>query len=387
MGKSSSWFLFAFLLILTPLMIYYPATSLEGAQEGLNLWFTVALPALFPFMVVVEIIVGLGIPRLLGILLEPLMQPLFRLPGPAGLVVVIGFTTGFPIGAILTARLIQEGALTRAEGERLVPFTNNASPLFMLGAVGAGLFGQPEIGALLAISHYAANLAVGLIYAHTGHQPAKRPVFWPATRQKFSREWRHFRQQSPPPGEVLGLAVFKGMRNLLTIGGYLMFFSVIFRLLSASGVLLPVIKTLACLLPLFGFGPELAPALTAGLLEMTIGCQQLALAPAPLVERLLACAFILAWSGLSIQAQVAAFLAGSGVRLGRYLLARVLQGFFAVAFLAVFLTLQPLNLPVSSVLAGKAFNLWPAWPGLSGTIYLVCGGLFLLPGLFRRNRG
>lgn len=381
MGKGPLYFLVLFILFLTPIMVYYPHVSLQGAQEGLSLWFNVALPALFPFMVVAEIIVGLGLPRLLGTLLEPLMRPLFRLPGSAGVVVAVGFTTGFPIGAIMTARLIQDGLLTPEEGERLVPFTNNSSPLFMLGAVGAGLFGQPELGVFLAISHYGANLVVGLLYAHSipnfkhdktyGHRNGS----W----GKLISEWRLFLSDTRPVGEILGQAIVKGMNNLAAIGGYLMFFTVAFRLLTASGILSPVITAIATFLTNIDFDSDLAPGIAAGLMEMTIGCQQLAAAHAPLSERLLGTAFVLAWSGISIQAQVATFLANTGVRLGRYLLGRLLQGVLSVLFLFLLLPFLPISIPATEFIPANHLDGWLLWPGSWGTAYFILGAFILIP--------
>ena len=63
------------------------------------------------------------------------MRPLFRLPGEAGFAVALGFTSGFPMGAILTASLKEQSLCTPQEAARLAAFTNNSSPLFLLISV------------------------------------------------------------------------------------------------------------------------------------------------------------------------------------------------------------------------------------------------------------
>ncbi|MBC9783350.1 hypothetical protein H1S01_02345 [Heliobacterium chlorum] len=377
--------LFLYFLLLTPLMVYYPSESLSAAREGLQLWLTVLLPALFPFLVVAELILGMGLPRLVGVMLEPLMRPLFRLPGTAAVVVAIGFTTGFPVGAIMTARLIREGALTTTEGERLALFTNNASPLFMLGAVGAGLFGSSEAGLMLAAAHYGANLAVGWLYTRTLPPPPRSfstvgrgSSLW----KRLEAEWKLFSLQSKPPGEILGTAITRGMNNILAIGGYMMFFVVTFRLLLAGDVITPLLSGLEEVLPWLRLTPTLAPGMIAGLLEMSIGCQQIAAAHAPLTERLMMTSFILAWSGISIQAQVSTFLAGTGVRLSRYLLARLAQGFLSMAILYVLLLYLPLPMSSSYIPPLAEFNLWWIWPGKSGLVYGLIGIMLIFSMIF-----
>src|SRR5690606_662226 len=118
--------------------------------------------------IVAELLIKIRFVNFLGILLEPVMRPLFRLPGCSSLVVVMGFTSGFPIGAVLTKKLYDQEMLTLDEAERLLSFTNNASPLFILGAVGIGMFANPAVGYLLAIAHYSSNLLVGLCWRFRG---------------------------------------------------------------------------------------------------------------------------------------------------------------------------------------------------------------------------
>ena len=96
----------AFLAVaLAIFMIVEPAATLEASTTGLKLWFNAVLPALFPFFVVCDLLVALGVVHFMGVILEPVMRPVFRLPGAAGFVVAMGFTSGNPEGAVLTRQL------------------------------------------------------------------------------------------------------------------------------------------------------------------------------------------------------------------------------------------------------------------------------------------
>lgn len=99
----------------------------------------------FSFFVLSELLIGFGVVKFVGILLEPFMRPLFRVPGVGGFAWAMGMASGFPAGAKITARLRQEGQLTRGEAERLVSFTNCSSPLYFWSSIG-WLLSQPETG-------------------------------------------------------------------------------------------------------------------------------------------------------------------------------------------------------------------------------------------------
>jgi sporulation integral membrane protein YlbJ len=161
-------------------MLIYPAPTFAAANSAINVWWQVVCPSLLPFFIIAELLSRLGAVHFLGVLLEPVMRPLFRLPGCAAFAIAMGFTSGFPAGASLTASLRQQQLISRQEGERLVAFTNNASPLFIFVAVSVGLLGQPGLGLMLATVHYGSNLLIGILLR-----------FWPGSKRE------------PPPDKAL----------------------------------------------------------------------------------------------------------------------------------------------------------------------------------------
>lgn len=96
-------------------------------------------------------------------ILDPLMRPIFRIPGIGGFVVTLGYISGYPVGARLTAQLYEQHLLNRREGERLVAFTTSSDPIFLIGAVSIGFFGQAELAVVLAAAHYIGALLIGLL--------------------------------------------------------------------------------------------------------------------------------------------------------------------------------------------------------------------------------
>lgn len=125
-------------ILFTIALIVFSEAAFKSALDGLQTWWEIVFPALLPFFIIAEILMGLGVVHFMGALLEPLMRPLFRIPGVGAFAVAIGLASGYPIGAKITGELRREGLCTQAEGERLVSFANTADPLFMIGAVAVG---------------------------------------------------------------------------------------------------------------------------------------------------------------------------------------------------------------------------------------------------------
>lgn len=359
------------LLLLAAGMFLYPQEALSAASNGLSLWWKFVLPALLPFFILSELLMGQGIVHLLGVLLEPLMRPLFKLPGKASFVVAMGYTSGFPMGAVLTARLHEQGEISREEGERLLAFTSNPSPGFILGAVASGMLGIPALGALLLGSVYLASLAVGLLFRF--YRPTSTPVRM-SNRVSLSRAWLEMqsaqRKDGRPLGQVLGDAIRQSITTVLAVGGFMAFFSVIIRLLTIWKVPSLFAVLLQPVLGSFLSQPALE-ALLKGLLEMTLGCQGVIQALPTLAQQVGALAFLMGWGGFSVFAQVAAFISKTDLRFFAFILGRTLHAALALAFSQIFLHLA--KIPVSSIHISMPTNTLEIWQtSVRSSLALFC---------------
>jgi len=77
---------------------------------------------------------------------------------------ILGIISGYPVGAKTVANLKENGLCSDIEAERLIAFTNNSGPLFIIGTVGLGIFLDVKIGFLLLLIHILASLTVGFIF-------------------------------------------------------------------------------------------------------------------------------------------------------------------------------------------------------------------------------
>ncbi|WP_242976082.1 sporulation integral membrane protein YlbJ [Desulfosporosinus sp. FKB] len=357
-------------------MFIYPQEVLNSAAASLTLWWRFVLPALLPFFILSELLMSSGFVHFLGVFLESFMRPVFRLPGQAAFVVAMGYTSGFPMGAVLTARLRKAGEISRIEGERLLAFTNNPSPGFMFGAVASGMLGQPTLGIVLAGSVYLANLLVGFLfrfYRKTA-SPAQ-PLKFPS----FRRAWQELKtaqlQDKRTIGQILSDSIKQSFTTVLMVGGFMAFFSVILRLLNIWHITFFLASMSHYFLRVIPI--SIHQAFYNGLLEMTIGCQQGIQAVPILRQQIALLTFLMGWSGLSVFAQVIGFISGTDLRITPFIAARILHGIFALGLSQLFLNytkIPALALPPQALSPmSQAWNTWH----LSLIMFLGASGILL----------
>src|SRR5690606_32647387 len=143
-------------------LIKFPNDALEASIRGIDMWWEVVFPSLLPFFITAELLLSFGVVKFLGVVFEPIMRPLFNVPGVGSFACIMGMDSGYPTGAKISVRLREQNQVTQVEAERLVAFTNASSPLFIFGAISIGFFHDPKLGVLLAICHYLGNAITGI---------------------------------------------------------------------------------------------------------------------------------------------------------------------------------------------------------------------------------
>lgn len=352
--------------LITLSLVIYPEDGVNAAVEGLKIFWEIVLPSLLPFFVLSEIMLGMGVVHFIGVLLEPLMRPLFNVPGVGAFALSMGLAAGYPMDAVITGKFRRSKMCTKIEGERLLSFTNTADPLFIFGSVAVGMFGRPDLGVVLAIAHYIASFTVGFIfkYYHYHDRPLNNVpreeikqdgIFHRAVRALFSAR----REDGRPFGRLMGDAVKESMASLLMIGGFIMLFSVLVRMATVFGILNIFTPIIGNILKVFNLSPDLATSVFKGILEIDIGVMAASHVAAPLLDKVVVASWIIAWSGLCVHGQVASVIHDTDIRMGPYLIARFLHGIFAAFYTWVLLgPLATVVAPVSHlpISAGGKFN-------------------------------
>jgi sporulation integral membrane protein YlbJ len=375
-------------LLILFMLIRYPEPGFEAAIQGIGIWWDILFPALFPFLVISEILLGFGIVHFLGTLLDPLMRPLFRLPGIGGFVVAMGFASGYPVGARLTSQLWEQGLLNRDEGERLVAFTTSSDPIFLIGAVSIGFFHDARLAIVLAIAHYGAALLLGfLMRFHGDSKFASARILTVAPKGSILRRSLQAMHKARlidarPLGLLLQQAIRSSLELVFVIGGLVIFFSVILAYLSLGPIMVFLTSGLHQLLQMLQVPPALSTSMINGFFEVTLGAKSAGQAneTVPLVYRVSTAAFILSWGGLSVHAQVVSILHRTNIRYTTFAIARFIHALLAGCL--VFMIWKPLK-PIGDV-AFPVFNQfyrdsWIRWDhyGWLTPFAFLCGVIVL----------
>ena len=121
-------------------LVLFSSSNLSAAQNGLSLWATSVIPSLFPFFVATELLSYTNIIHILGKCFNKLMKPLFNVRGEGAFAFIMGIISGYPVGAKIACNFRESNVWSKEECDRLLAFTNNSGPLFILGTVGIKMF-------------------------------------------------------------------------------------------------------------------------------------------------------------------------------------------------------------------------------------------------------
>jgi len=316
-------------LILTFILslVIFPKESFEGALYGINLWINTILPALLPFFIGSSIMMELGIIKLLGHFLEPIMRPLFNVPGEGAFALAMGLTSGYPVGAKIAASLREQNMCTKAEAERLMSFCNNSGPLFMIGAVGTGIYNNPILGYIILISNYLSAITTGFFFKYYRRDYPKKKLEKTKSLSIILREfYTTYKKNRKPIGILLGNAVKDSVNSLLMICGFIVLFSVILKILETIGIMYILSLPINSIIQIFNLHPSLAPSIAKGIFEITLASKSISETVAPLYQKIIVTGMIIAWGGLSIHAQVLSIISKTDIKVTPYIIAKIFQG-------------------------------------------------------------
>lgn len=355
--------------ILLLAMLAYPTAVLTSSVRGLAIWWDILFPSLLPFFVVSEILLGFGIVHFIGTLLHPIMRPLFKVPGSGGFVMVMGYASGYPVGAKLATQLRKKNWITRTEGERLVAFTTSSDPIFLISVVSIGFLNDIQLALPIGIAHYGTSIIVGLLMRY--HiAPSPSSILPPSTsvKQAISDEalpllvrafWSMHtaRQQDGRSfSMLLQDSILSSLQLITVIGGMVVFFSVVMELWFTIGAFHIWEQILQYVLKMIQLPQALSTSISEGIFEVTLGVKRVGTATDVQTHvKVVVAAWILSWGGLSVHAQIISLTSECDLRYMPFLLARCIHSFLA-AIVAAFLypffinshLIQPAWLPIST---------------------------------------
>ena len=294
-------------------IILAPNICIQYAISGAKLFFNAIFPSLFPFLVIINIIISYDGIHIYSKLLGNLICKPLKLPKECNFALLVSVLCGYPLGARYTCDLYEKNIINLFTCERLLNIASNASPLFIMGAVGTSMMLSPKIGYLLLLSNILSCLFMGLII------PSKGSYF------KIKNRSSNFPKMDPPNlniGMILKSSIEDAIKNSFNIGGFIVVFSVITGMIKDNAIFHIVFNRLSVIT---GSSGDFIEGLLLGMLEMTNGCYLISSSNSSLYVKLPVLSFLIAFSGLSIISQVYSYTSKYDVSIKKYITRKFIQ--------------------------------------------------------------
>ena len=287
-------------------LVICPEAATGGARAGLLLCSGIIIPSLFPFAVLSNVLMELGLPQRLGKIFSPVTKRLFGVSGTGSTAFFLGIAGGYPLGAISISELYAKGALQKKEAEKLLGFCNNCGPAFIISVAGSAVFGSVKIGFFLYLVHVISALLTGVLLRGGRCEDLSSDL--------------------PTKSEGLSAAFTESVKRaaaaMVTVCGFVVFFSVLVGLLDEVGTLSSLSGAISAHLK-----TELhfSRSLLTGFLELGTGTSSL-IGLSVSAANLSLCSLIIGWGGVSVHAQAAAVIRESGLSSARHTFGKLLHG-------------------------------------------------------------
>lgn len=310
-------------LFFTVCLIIFSKSNIQAVKDSLHIWVNNVIPSLFPFFIATELLNNTDIPRIIGNWLNRFMRPIFNVPGIGAYALLMGIISGYPVGAKIVTNFRNKDLCTKEEAERLITFTNNSGPLFILGTVGITLFYDASIGILLLFTHILACLSVGIIFR-----------FW-KTNKKETRNEKLYENEITinSLGEVLSKSILSAINSVILIGGFIILFGIILSILNKLCIIKILSTFLAPCFNLLNVNTNFIPCILTGMLELTGGITNVvAISSKNLMINVTISAFLLGFGGISIMLQVLSIISKCDISIKPYILGKLLHGLIAAFY-------------------------------------------------------
>ena len=313
------------IIIFMGLMLAFPEHYMKATGRGLALFASNVLPAMFPFLFLNTMLSNTKAIPFINKAFEKPVNKIFGVVKEGAFVLISALICGYPVGAVTTARLYENGDITSEDVRSFLPFTSLAGPVFILSTV-SSVFEDKNVGLVVLISHYVGTLINGLVW---------RVIFRARARKRNHIENGRVALNTSTLSadlathNLLGEAVTSSALSMLTVGGYIVLFGL-------------VVDTFA-LLPIWGDLPAILRVLFTLPIEMTRGVVEAStLASLPLAVGF--ATLSVTFGGVSVLAQQYHFLSRCKCSVFDLILPKISQGilgfFSAIIFAIIFFNIS-----------------------------------------------
>lgn len=323
-------------ILITIFIVLFSANinlCISAALKGSKLWYNSIVPTTFPFVVICNLLIYYDGISLYSKILGPVLCTPLKLSRNCSFPLVASILCGYPLGAKYSDDLYHMDYIDRNEYLRVLNVASNVGPVFLLGSVAATMLNNIYYGYILLISNYVSILFIGIITKKSRTTLAGNPDYT-CSNKKYSF------------GTAIKNSIENALQTVLSIGGFIIIFSVIIALIKNNNNISMFFKSTE---QLFSLPENSLYALFLGSIEITNGCSIICSLNIPLNLKLAIISFLCSFSGLAIIAQVSSFVSKSNINYAKYIFLKLLQGIFSSIFTFFLTTFIPLTLSSSTL--------------------------------------
>ena len=267
------------------------------------------------------------------------------LNGEGAFAFIMGIISGYPIGAKIAVNLRNTNTCSKEECERLLSFTNNSGPLFIIGTVGITMFGNIEIGLLLFTTHILASLTVGFLFRFWNNKNRLKGSQFKINNSRF-KDTKNISSTTTANiknlGEIMAESITSSIKTVLLIGGFIIVFSSVISIINSSGLIKIITVALTPMFKAINLDISFIQGIFTGILELTNGLNLICnVHVKALSTNILIASFLLGFGGLSIMLQVLSIVSKSDLSCKPYIIGKILQASFATFYTYILLNVLP----------------------------------------------
>lgn len=298
-------------------IILNPKSCIEYTLSGAKLFFNSVFPSLFPFLVIINLIFAFGGMEIYSKFFGKILCSPLGLPKECSVVLLASMFCGYPLGARYAGKLYENNIIDKKTLQRLLNIATNGSPLFIIGTVGTAMLHSSFLGYVLLISNIISCFMMGFILP--GRHKVKRNINYSHPSVAITS----LESNTPNLGVALKTALEDAVKTCLSIGSFVIIFSVIINIIKNSAIYYTALSQICNSLSI---PTEIINGAFLGFIEITNGCNILALSNLSPTIKTVICSFLVGFSGLSITAQVYSFLYPYKISMKKYMFFKVIQG-------------------------------------------------------------
>ncbi|MFA9375687.1 MAG: transporter [Lachnotalea sp.] len=210
------------IIILFIFIFLYPSDSVGAAKSGLLLWFNVIIPNLLPFMILSNLIISLNAASYITFLFAPILKYILGISKEGCYAVITGFLCGYPMGAKVTADLVSNKKISKAEGSYLLSFCNNVSPIFIINYIVNETLKSSSLLKPVFIILYSSPILCAFLL-----NPLYKKKLHPSTNKITPSTY-----DVPVDFRLIDNAIMNGFEAITKLGGYIILFALISQMLT-----------------------------------------------------------------------------------------------------------------------------------------------------------